>query len=137
MPKQKDRVIIDTNLWLSFLISKDNSSIDTIFSEDLITLLYSHELIDEFISVARKPKFRKYFTPRDLQSLLLSMSRRAIFIEVTTFTNICRDPKDNFLLSLSRDGNATHLLTGDKDLLELKKFGKTKIQTIREYLASK
>jgi uncharacterized protein len=137
MPKQKDRIIIDTNLWLSFLISRDNSALDSIFSENLVTLLYSQELIDEFISVARRPKFRKYFSPGDLQSLLLSMSRRAIFVEVTTYINICRDPKDNFLLSLSRDGNATHLLTGDKDLLELKKFGRTKIQTIREYLASK
>ena len=137
MPKQKDRIIIDTNLWLSFLINKGNSSLDNIFSEDLVTLLYSQELIDEFITVARRPKFKKYFSPGDLQVLLLSMSSRAMFIEVTTSIKICRDPKDNFLLALSHDGNASHLLTGDKDLLELKKFGKTKIQTVREYLGEK
>ena len=97
MPKLKDRIIIDTNLWLSFLITKDNSAFDNIFLEDLVTLLYS----------------------------------------VTSSIKICRDPKDNFLLALSRDGNASHLLTGDKDLLEIKKFGKTKIQTIREYLNRK
>jgi len=56
MPKQKDRIIIDTNLWLSFLITKDNSGLDWIFSEDLATLLYRQELIDEFIAVARRPK---------------------------------------------------------------------------------
>jgi uncharacterized protein len=59
MPKQKDRIIIDTNLWLSFLIRKSNSAFDNIFSEDPVTLLYSQELIDEFIAVARRPKFRQ------------------------------------------------------------------------------
>jgi predicted nucleic acid-binding protein len=37
-------------------------------------------------------------------------------------------------LSLCVDGNATHLITGDKDLLVLKVYGKTKILTIKEYL---
>ena len=66
---------------------------------------------------------------------MLKIRTRANFIEVTSEINACRDPKDNFLLSLSVDGNATHLLTGDKDLLILKKLGKTKILTITEYLA--
>jgi len=124
-------------LWLSFLITKDNSGLDRIFSEDLATLLYSQELIDEFITVARRPKFRKYFSPEDLQNLLLSMSRRSVFIEATTYIDICRDPKDNFLLALAKDGKASHLLTGDKDLLDLKKFEKTKILTIKQYLLRK
>lgn len=33
-------------------------------------------------------------------------------------TNLCRDPKDNFLLSIAKDGNANYLLTGDNDLLD-------------------
>lgn len=137
MPKQRDRIIIDTNLWLSFLITKNISALDKIFSDELVILLYSQELIDEFITVANRQKFRKYFSTEDLQNLLLSMSRRAIFIEVSSSVGICRDPKDNFLLNLSTDGKASHLITGDNDLLELKKFGKTRILTIIEYLESK
>ena len=45
----------------------------------------------------------------------------------------CRDPKDNFLLSLAIDGKADFLLTGDKDLLVLKKIGNTEIKTISEF----
>ena len=55
-------------------------------------------------------------------------------IEVESTVTICRDPKDNFLLELAKDGKADYLLTGDKDLLELKKFGKTKIQTISTFI---
>lgn len=134
MPKLNDRVIIDTNLWISFLITKEYNKLDRILSDKLITLLYSQQLIDEFIEVAQRPKFKKYFTANDLQVLLLAISRRAYFIDVLSIFEICRDPKDNFLLALAKDGKASHLITGDKDLLVLKKFVKTKILTLTEYL---
>ena len=137
MPDLRDRLIIDTNLWISFLITKDYTKLDRILSDKTTTLLYSQQLIDEFIEVAQRPKFKKYFSTDDLQELLLGMSRRAHFIEVSSMVNICRDPKDNFLLALAKDGKATHLLTGDKDLLILEKFNKTKILTLTEYLTGK
>lgn len=54
--------------------------------------------------------------------------------EVASIITICRDPKDNFLLALANDGKADYLLTGDKDLLELKKFGKTKIEKLTAFI---
>jgi putative PIN family toxin of toxin-antitoxin system len=134
MPKLKDRVIIDTNLWISFLITKEYSKLDSILSDKLVILLYSQQLIDEFIEVAQRPKFKKYFSTKDLQVLLLAISRRVQFIDVLSIVEVCRDSKDNFLLALAKDGKASHLITGDKDLLMLKKFGKTKILTLTEYL---
>jgi predicted nucleic acid-binding protein len=38
------------------------------------------------------------------------------------------------LLALSQDRDADFLLTGDEDLLTLKKFGETRIMTLAEYL---
>ncbi len=55
-------------------------------------------------------------------------------IKVESVVTICRDIKDNFLLALAKDGNADYLLTGDKDLLVLQKFGKTKITTIANFI---
>jgi len=136
MPRPADRIIIDTNLWISYLLTKD-SKLDRLLSDNLITLLFSQDLITEFIEVARRPKFRKYFSASDLEALLVSISTKAIFIEIFSAVDISPDPKDNFLLALAKDGNATHLLTGDKELLSLKKFGKTKIVTIRNYLSTK
>ena len=134
MPKQKDRVIIDTNLWISFLLTKDFSKFDSIIADYEIMLLFSEELVSEIIEVTQRTKFRKYFKLEDVESLMLMIKTRAIFVDVTSEIHKCRDPKDNFLLSLSMDGNATHLLTGDKDLLILKRFGQTKIIKIAEYL---
>lgn len=135
MPKKKGRVIIDTNLWISFLLTNDISQLDKLFFDKSIVLLFSEELLEEFIEVAGRPKFKRYFGVRLLENLLLQIRLQAEFITVTSVINLCRDPKDNFLLSLAKDGNADFLISGDKDLLVLKKIGKTKILTFTEYLS--
>lgn len=134
MQNKVTRIIIDTNLWISFLITKDYSKLDEIiFSGDGI-LLFSQELLDEFLEVARRPKFRRFFSFADIEEILETIHEYADFIKVDSKIDICRDSKDNFLLSLSIDGTADFLLTGDKDLLELKKFGETTIITISNFL---
>lgn len=134
MRNQKDRVIIDTNLWISFLLTKDFTRLDTIIADKKLVLLFSQELIDEIVEVTQRIKFRKYFPLDEIESLLLKIRNRAEFIKIKSTITDCRDHKDNFLLSLSVDGKATHLITGDKDLLVLKVYGDTKILTMIAYL---
>ena len=102
---------------------------------NLQLFFFSQTLLDEFIDVIQRPKFKKYFLLADLESLLLQIKNEAEFIEVTSDIKLCRDAKDDFLLSLAKDGKATHLITRDKDLLDIKNFEKTKIITITEYLS--
>lgn len=132
--KAKHRIIIDTNLWISFLLTSNFSKIDTLVEDTGITLLFSQELIDEFIEVALRPKFKRYFSLDDIEELLTKVQKKAKFITVISKVDRCRDPKDNFLLALAQDGKATHLITGDQDLLILKKFGRTNILTMGEYI---
>ena len=136
MPGQKNRVIIDSNLWISFLLTRDLSKFDKIIADRQLTLLFSEELVEEFLEVTQRGKFRKYFPVDDIEALLLRIRKRATFVNVASDIIACRDPKDNFLLSLAADSQATHLITGDKDLLVLKKFINTKIVTVTEYLVS-
>lgn len=133
----KDRIIIDTNLWISFLLNQDFSKLDVLFTDNAVVLLFSRELLDEFLEVASRPKFQKYFNFLDLQQLISQINTHADFIEVKSSVVFCRDPKDNFLLSLAVDGKATHLITGDKDLLEIKVFENAEILTITSYLSQK
>jgi putative PIN family toxin of toxin-antitoxin system len=128
------KIIIDTNLWISFLITKDFAKIDEILFSRRGILVFSQELLDEFLEVAKRPKFRRFFSTTEIEELLETIDEYADFVKVQTQIEICRDPKDNFLLSLSVDGNADYLLTGDKDLLELTKFGETTIITISDFL---
>jgi putative PIN family toxin of toxin-antitoxin system len=127
------KVILDTNLWISFLIRKDYSKLDRLLFSDQIKLIFSRELLEEFLSVAKRPKFRKYFSSADLESIVETIDEYAEFVEVKADIKLCRDEKDNFLLSLAADSKADFLLTGDNDLLDLKSQGQTEIITITDF----
>jgi putative PIN family toxin of toxin-antitoxin system len=134
MKNKVSRIIIDTNLWISFLITKNFTKLDEIIFSKKCVLVFSKELLEEFLTVAKRPKFRRFFSSSDIEEILETIQEYAEFIEVTSKTEVCKDPKDNFLLSLSMDGSADFLLTGDNDLLMLTKFRKTEIITISDFL---
>mgnify|MGYP006295849039 FL=1 len=126
------KVILDTNLWISFLIKHDYSFLDKYIEKGKVKLVFSEELIQEFLTVATRPKFQKFFTDDDIQNIIQIFDYYGILIKVTSEVKICRDFKDNFLLNLAIDGNADYLVSGDEDLLEIKNIQETKILTIRE-----
>ncbi len=131
---KKFRVIIDTNLWISFLISNQYNQLDLLISSKNCTLIFSQALLDEFIEVARRPKLEKYFALSDLETLIKTINDFAVFINVTSKVEFLKDAKDDFLLSLSVDGNADYLITGDKELLEVVNYNETKIISITQFL---
>ena len=137
MRNKVDRIVIDTNLWISFLITKNFTKLDEILFSRKCTLVFSQELLNEFLDVVKRPKFRRFFSASDIENILETIDEYADFIEVKSKIKDCRDPKDNFLLSLSVDGNADYLLTGDKDLLDLNKYRVTTIITISQFLQDK
>ncbi len=128
------KVIVDTNLWISWLIKKDFKKFDKLLISKKVKLIFSEELLNEFIEVSKRPKLKKYFDKEDIDILLQRIDEVAYFIEVKTSIKICRDEKDNFLLSLAIDSKADFLVTGDNDLLELKKIKGTHIVSINEFI---
>lgn len=60
--------------------------------------------------------------------------KRAEFADIKTVITVCRDSKDNYQLALAKDAGADFLITGDKDLLELKQFEGTQIVTLNQLL---
>jgi len=131
----KIRVIIDTNLLISFLIGGEHSKLDPIFDSSEFSVLFSSELLEEFTEVAARPKFASYVEPSDLQNLLRLFDDLGESISVTSSINRCRDPKDDFLLALAVDGQADYLVTGDHDLLEIGSIEKTAIVTFSSFMS--
>ncbi|TDE14620.1 putative toxin-antitoxin system toxin component, PIN family [Dyadobacter psychrotolerans] len=133
MPNKVSRIILDTNLWISFLISRDFSKLDDLIITKGCVLIFSKELLDEFLEVASRPKFRRYFSQSDVEDILDTIDEFAEFITVKSQFDLCRDVKDNFLLSLSLDGAADFLITGDSDLIDIKEFNNTRILNITDF----
>ena len=127
------RIILDTNIWISYLITKNHSLLDELLINQQITILFSEELLNEFFEVINRPKLKKYFKQKDLEVILELIENYGELIEVKSKIEICRDYKDNFLLSLAVDGKSNYLISGDADLLVLKKIKKTKIISIKEF----
>src|SRR5258706_12742243 len=134
MAKKVDRVVIDTNLWISFLIGKDFNELDKQIKKGKVKLIFSVELIDEFLTVADRPKFKKFFSKVDIEELIELFDSYGEIVRVISKVDICRDHKDNFILSLLKDSEADYLLTGDSDLSELEAFHGAKIFKMVDYL---
>lgn len=126
------KVILDTNLWISYLITKDFPLIDQLIEDEKIKLMFSTELLEEFVEVANRPKLKKFFRKKDLVELLETIDSVGKVVEVKSNVEICRDSKDNFLLNLAIDSKADFLITGDADLLVLEEIRTTKIISIAQ-----
>jgi len=135
--RQKCRIIIDTNLWISFLLSKKFNFIDKLLDSGNLELVFCNELLSELVEVAGRPKLQKFFTIEDWELIFGIIERYAVYVHVVSSVTLCRDSKDNFLLSLAKDAQADYLLTGDNDLLVLKTFEATQIVTIAEFQTMK
>jgi hypothetical protein len=129
------RIIIDTNLWISFLISGRYKKLDQLFFQNQLVLLFSIELLNEIDITVSKPKLKKYFKEQALEEMLSAFESYIDLVTVKSEIQVCRDKKDNFLLALAKDGKADYLLSGDQDLLTLNKFSKTRITTIADFIS--
>ena len=128
------KVIIDTNLWISFLIGKELAKLKQLIVGRTIQVVLCEQIIEEINLVTQRPKLQKYFPATKVQELLELLRIIGLWIEVTSEVSICRDPKDNYLLALAKDSKADFLITGDGDLLTLVNFEGTEISTYKDFL---
>ena len=116
------RVVIDNNIWISFLIGKTLTGLSKNIINGQILILFSDDLFSELIEVLKRPKFKKYFSETAIEDLVSLLYKKVELIEITKHFEDCRDEKDNFLLDLAVSGHANYLVTGDADLLILNPF---------------
>ncbi len=133
MRKDKLSIVVDTNVWVSFLIGRTLSSLKKTLINDKITILFCNELFNELVDVLARPKFRKHFSYEDSKEFIFTLNSKVKWIELTQKFKACRDEKDDFLLELCVSGKADYLITGDQDLLILNSFHGTKIVTYQSF----
>lgn len=113
-----NKVILDTNMFLSAFLFRGNTKLifDLIF-ENKLHLYVSSKLKNEVLN-----KMGKYEATEQVKNgVMYFFHERSTIIEPKIKLDICRDPKDNFLLELAETAKADYLITRDKDLLSLPK----------------
>ena len=128
------KIILDTNIWISFLLGKRLSELSEIFKREDIIVYVSEPLIDEIKTVSRRSKLAKYISSESLRDLMELIAVKCQYVDsgIDTDPEI-RDKNDVFLLGMARNIPADIIVTGDKDLLVLGSFQETKILTFQEY----
>lgn len=131
--QKPSKVIIDTNIWISFLIGRELQNLKYLIVDERIKIITTSQLIDEIRLITSRKKLKKYFNPEKISDLISLLGIIADNVKIKTIDKICRDPKDDFLLALSKESKADYLITGDNDLLTLKVYGQTKIITAKQF----
>ena len=129
------RIILDNNIWISFLIGKRLTALQTIFGNPHVRVVFCDELEREFLDVACRPKIRKYVDELQIDRVHRLMTQYCEHIFVTGQSAIYnRDPKDVYLLALAETVGADYLVSGDSDLTDLGSFHHTRIVTFQQLL---
>ena len=131
--KTEQRVIIDTNCWISFLIGRRMSRLVDLLSSESVKLVVCQELLDELQDVTSRPKLAKYFPQKEVDSLIEFMELIGERFEPRQKVQICRDSADDYLLALAIESHAHYLVTGDQDLLVIKKIKNCRIVDVTTF----
>lgn len=91
-------------------------------------------LYSVFGQILSRKSFRRYASDEVVCRFLFALVGESEWITVTANVVACRDPKDDKFLSLALSGNATHIITGDSDLLALHPFRGIEILSPRSFL---
>ena len=128
----KPLVVVDTNVFVSaFIWGGRPKKVVERWLEGKFFLLLSPFLLNEITLVLQRFGFGK----RDLKEIKEILENNSLRFLPRRKVHQCRDKKDNQILDLCLAVKADFLVTGDKDLLIIKKFQQTKILTPKEFLA--
>ncbi|PKN19628.1 MAG: putative toxin-antitoxin system toxin component, PIN family [Deltaproteobacteria bacterium HGW-Deltaproteobacteria-6] len=116
------KAVFDTNVLIAaFLTEGLCSGLLIRARKQTFSLVLCDDIISEFKGILRK-KFK--ITPADITeiSAIVSEAATEIIHDLSPVPNICRDPNDDMIIACAVDAHADYIVTGDEDLLILKKY---------------
>lgn len=130
------KVILDTNIWISFLLGKRLSILREIVEMEEVEIFMSDDLLSELRDVAFRPKFAGLIGLDSILNLFELINAKCLFLQnYKSAESAIRDIEDLYLLSMAESVPADYLVTGDQDLLVLKNHKETLIITFAEFVS--
>jgi putative PIN family toxin of toxin-antitoxin system len=126
--------VLDTNVLISALVGHGKPRRLVTMVLERHQIVSSRQMLAEFVEVMSREKFAEVGRPQ-VDRFLSILIRRAILVSVKlTRKVISQDPEDDIVLSTALEGNASHIVSGDKHLLHMKTYRGVKIVTVEEIL---
>jgi putative PIN family toxin of toxin-antitoxin system len=98
-------------------------------------VLTSEATFDELDRVIRRKKFDRYVSLDKRLKFAGDYLRDVEIVVVRDTVRACRDPNDDMYLELAVSGTATHVVTGDADLLAMHPFRGIEIVSPQDFLS--
>jgi len=130
------RVVFDTNIFISALVIPGSRAEKAILRsrDGADTLLISKPILDELLSTLAR-KFSR--DPEALSQVAVMMMEMAELVEPRNTVEVFKDDPDNRILECAESGRADVIVTGDKEMLLLKRYQGIQLISLRDYLARK
>jgi uncharacterized protein len=128
------KVVVDTNILVSHLISKSSNvkMLIDLAQSGQIQIFNTFKILLELKETIKKPKV-KPLLGKHTSAFVAQFMYLCEFVEPDCKVEICRDPKDDKFLELAKFIDAQYIITGDKDLLEIGVFEGVKILSLSEF----
>lgn len=128
------KIVLDTNILISaFIFGGKPRQILSLVLEEKIQAFTSPVLIAEFFDVVNK-KFD--LSDEELFLTKSQIENKFIIVQPEKTINIVRDDDDNRVLEAALEGKCSYIITGDRDLLDLKIYKNIKIVTPDTFLSN-
>ena len=123
------RVILDTNILLSALLSPLGAPAKLLdaWERKVFTLVVCDALIAELRNVASRPFFRARLRASTVELLAAGLQSFSLYCKNVPPGPVAPDPKDSYLLALAEASQAEFLVTGDKELVSVRRHKDTRI----------
>jgi len=127
------KVVFDTNIFISAFVIPGSQAEKAVLRiiEGRDVLLLSKGILDELLTVL-STKFSR--DKEEISRVAVILSETAEWVEPSKRIKVLNDDPDNRILECAVSGNADVIVTGDKELLRLRGYEKTKIISLKEYL---
>ena len=135
IPSNPPKFVVDTNIVVSAVLfpqSVPRQALD--HAQNIGIVVVSASTLTELQQVLSRSKFDRYVPLEQRESFLQQLTNTTQLVSVTASIEICRDPKDNQYLELAVSGQASVIITGDRDLLVLHPFRDISIVTPQAFL---
>ena len=132
------KVVLDTNIFVSALISPNGVPAQILFHEAEFQLVIAEEILAELERVLHYDRLQKRYQLREemIQGYLATLRADS---EVVTITNpvqgVSADPDDDKFLACAVAGQADYIVSGDPHLTDLESYQGISILKPRQFLA--
>lgn len=136
------RAVLDTNILVSAFLFNERGRVPVELlhkaKEQRFSLVTSKAMLDELEGVLTRSastQERYGYTPERVVAYRTFLEARAVLINPEPpFQKVCRDQDDDLIIATAVAAKASHLVTGDKDLLTLGEHQGVRIVTPRQFL---